>query len=169
MTQALPHLDGLGDIPADYEHVQKNIVPGDELAVPGGLFKWYDVHRDGQEVAKDVRDEAREYLRDEAAAGRLGLRGELGFILNHRAGDKYFVLVGVWRNNNEFWQTLYFKDDAGFQPYPVPDGAPRPTQEVVELDATSHERRAWSRYLTSARDEAAKRAYIEDRCTGILV
>ncbi|MET9295713.1 hypothetical protein [Streptomyces sp. NPDC003077] len=169
MTQALPQLADLGNIPADYVHVRKNIRPADLLTVPGAIFKWYDVYADDRDVPKDVREEAREYLAAEAAAGRLELRGEIGFTLLHRAGDKYFLLVCVWRNNNEMWQGLFYKDDAGFLPYPLHEGVPRPTQEVVELDATSHERRGWSRYLQSTRDEAAKRAYLDDLCRGFLV
>jgi hypothetical protein len=60
-------------------------------------------------------------------------------------------------------------DTEAFQVYPTREGILRPTQCVLELDATSHERRAWSRYLRSSRDEAAKLAYQEDRCTGQLV
>ncbi len=67
------------------------------------------------------------------------------------------------------WQTLYCRGDDGFQPYPPRDGQLKPTQNIFELDATAHERRAWSRYPTSARVEVAKLAYLEDRCTGQLV
>ena len=87
----------------------------------------------------------------------------------HLDGEGYFLLVCVWRNTNELWQVLYGRDDTGFHPYPPKDGALRPNQNIFELDATAHERRAWSRFLTSARDEAARAAYVADRCTGVLV
>ncbi len=57
----------------------------------------------------------------------------------------------------------------GFQPYPQRESLLKPTRDISEFDATAHERRAWSTYLSSARDQQAKRAYIEDRCTGVLV
>ncbi|MDQ0938496.1 hypothetical protein QFZ67_000201 [Streptomyces sp. V1I1] len=41
-------------------------------------LKWYDVHHTELAVAPEVREEARGFLRAEAAAGRLDLRNELG-------------------------------------------------------------------------------------------
>jgi hypothetical protein len=37
---------------------------------------------------------------------------------------------------------IYSKDEGTFKPYLIPDHGFRPVQEVVELDATAHERRA---------------------------
>ncbi|GHH75872.1 hypothetical protein ACFRKE_16050 [Kitasatospora indigofera] len=169
MTQAIPNLGELGSIPAEYVHTEKTIRPDEELLLPTAVFKWYDIFRADQDVPKDVREEAQDWLRSEEAAGRLELRQEIGYALLHRAGDKYFLMICVWRNINELHTGLYFKDDAGFLPYPVRAEVPRPTMDILELDVTSHERRGWSRYLSSDRDEAAKQAYLDDRCTGILV
>ena len=89
--------------------------------------------------------------------------------MNHRDGDKFFMIVCVWRQRDEMWSGIYFKDQEGFQPYVYKPGPLRATGAVTELDAVAHERRGWSRYLTSARDTAAKRAYLDDVCTGELV
>ncbi|MFF3906410.1 hypothetical protein ACFYZJ_10415 [Streptomyces sp. NPDC001848] len=169
MTQILPHLDGLADYPADWIHRAKRIFPGEPLLLPGACLKWYDIRAEGLDATPEVSAEARDFLREEAAAGRLEFRQELGFVLLHRDGGKYFMLVCVWRDKNEMWQGLYYKDDAGFLPYPPKPGFLRPTQSIEELDATAHERRGWSRYLRSARDAAAKQAYLDDLCTGELV
>ena len=84
-------------------------------------------------------------------------------------GNGYFLLVVVWRDTNEMWQALYGLYDGGFSPYPPKDGPLKPTQNIFELDCTAHERRAWSRYLSSAREQSDKQAYLADLCTGILV
>jgi len=169
MTTTLSHLDELADYPADWRHTEKRIHPGENLSVPTGYLKWYDIRAADQDATPEVSDEARDFLRGEIEAGRLELRKELGYVLLHRCGDKYFMIVCIWRNKNEMCQAIYAKIDAGFGPYQFAPGALRATQEVVELDATSHERRGWSRYLLSNRDAAAKQAYIDDVCTGQLI
>lgn len=162
-------LGKLAEYPSDWTHVTKHITPGKVLDLPGACLKWYDIHLPGQAVHADVRDQAKAFLSAEAAAGRLVFQQEFGFVLLHRDGEKHFMLVSVWRDKNEMWQWLSFKDvTGGFRPYPRRESLLQPTRDIYELDATAHERRAWSRYLCSARDEDAKRAYIEDRCTGVL-
>jgi len=39
---------------------------------------------------------------------------------------------------------------------------------VWELGVVWHERHAWVRFLSSNRDEAAKRAYLNDRFSGLV-
>jgi hypothetical protein len=169
MTQAISALDDLAVISAEYRHEEKRIVPADDLRLPGAHLKWYDIYLAGRETPAEIREQARSFLRSEVEDGRLEFRGELGYAMLHLDGEGYFLLVITWRNTNEMWQVLYGRDDNRFRPYPPKDGALKPTQNIYELDCTAHERRAWSRYLASDRDEAAKQAYIADRCTGILV
>ncbi|MGK5729479.1 hypothetical protein [Streptomyces sp. URMC 124] len=169
MTRTKSSLDGLADYPADWAHRAKRIFPGEPLYLPGACLKWYDIRGADQDATPKVSAEARDFLAAETAAGQLEFHQELGFVLLHRDGAKYFMLVCVWRDRNEMWQGLYYKDDAGFLPYPPKAGFLRPTQSIEELDATAHERRGWSRYLLSARDHAAKQAYLGDLCTGELV
>ncbi|WP_438295838.1 hypothetical protein [Streptomyces sp. HUAS TT7] len=166
MTETIARL---ADIPSDYVHTEKSIVPADDLALPGAHLKWYDIYLAGRETPDEIREQARKFLSTEVEAGRLEFRDELGYAMLHLDGEGYFLLVVAWRNTNEMWQTLYGRDDNGFHPYPPKEGALKPTQNIFELDCTAHERRAWSRFLSSPRDEAAKQAYIDDKCTGILV
>ena len=168
MSHAATKLADLAVVPSDYDHRAKSIVPADDLVAPGIRLKWYDVHLPERETPAEIRDAAREFVTTEAAAGRLEFRDELGYAMLHLDGDGYFLLVCVWRNTNELWQKLYGHVDGGFVPYPPKEGALQATQNVYELDCTSHERRGWSRYLRSDRDEAARQAYLDDRCTGIL-
>lgn len=169
MTQSSARLGDPDTIPREYRHIEKSIVPGDDLLLPGAHLKWYDIHVCDRVPSAEMRHEAREFLCREVDAGRLELRDELGYAMLHLDGEGYFLLVCVWRNVNEMWQALYGRDEAGFHPYPPKDGALKPTQNVFELDTTAHERRAWSRYLTSDRGEADEQAYIADRCRGVVV
>jgi hypothetical protein len=169
MTEVASPLTTLAMIAAEHQHAEKSIIPAGDLSLPGAQLKWYDIRAAGRVIPDGLRGEAREFLRAETGAGRLEFRGELGYAMLHLDGEGFFLLVCVWRNKDEMWQVLYGHDDSGFHPYPPKDGALRPVQNVFELDATSHERRAWSRYLLSARDEAAKQAYLADKCTGVLV
>jgi hypothetical protein len=168
VTKAITTLDGLAEIPAGWTHVEKRIHPGEDLSLPGAYLKWYDIREAGQAATPEVSEQARQYLRTEAAEGRIRLQQELGYALLHHDGDGHYLIVGVWRSKDELWTGIFFRDTDGFKPYPAKPDALRATQNVVELDATSHERRAWARYLRSARDEAAKRAYVEDYCTGVV-
>jgi hypothetical protein len=160
-------LAGLGNVSADYRHTAKQVSPADGLALPGGYLKWYDIHRDDTTVPTDTRDQARDFLRSEASAGRLDLHDELGFVILHRCGeDFYYLLACTWRNDNEMWQTGYGRQGDEAFALVEHDGNHRATQCVWELAATVHERLAWTRFLLSERDEPAKRAYLSDVFTG---
>src|SRR5262245_16907853 len=166
MTKAMTELNGFADVPEDYVHQEKEIHPGEDLRLEGAYLKWYDIRPAADAATPEISEEAREYLRSEAAAGNLDLRGDLGYAMLHVDGG-YYLIVGLWRKD-ELWTGIFFRDTDGFTRYQVKPGAFRPTQSVVELDTTAHERRAWARFLRTSRDEAAKRAYIEDYCTGIV-
>ena len=168
MTSTTARLDALAAVPAGYRHTAKQILAADELDLPGARLKWYDIHPAGRPTPDRLREQARAFLRAEAGAGTLELRGELGYAMLHLDGEGYFLLVAVWRNTNELWQALYAHEGDGFVPYPPAPGPLRPTQNVFELDCTAHERRAWSRYLGSERAESDKLAYLADRCAGEL-
>jgi hypothetical protein len=168
MTQMISGLDELAEY-ADWTHQSQRCYPGEPLFLLDACLKWYDIRLDDQTAAPEVHDEAREYLRAQAAAGVIPFRKEFGFVLMHRYGEKFYMRVCVWRNKREMWQGLFYKHEEGFLPYPVKPGLIQPTQSIIELDATAHERRSWSRFLRSARDRAAKQAYLDDLCTGELV
>ena len=161
-------LKQLGAVRPDYHHVSKLVRPAESLMLDDALLKWYDVAPADARVPSGVRALARRNLRAGVRAGRLELSGDLGFVVLHRCGDDfYFLLVCTWRNDNELWETVWAKrgDDDEFKPWPV-EGTHRPTFCVWELGAVCHERKAWTRYLRSARDEAAKLAYARDTFEG---
>jgi hypothetical protein len=170
MTTSLPDLAQLGNIPAEYQHHDKLITPSDGLALPDAYLKWYEVRWPGAEIPAELGTDAREFLRAEAAAGRLDISGELGFVIHHLCGESfYFLIVCTWRNQNEMWETLYGQDLATGGGYRlIPQGSHLEVICVWELGAVLHEQQAWSRYLRSARDEQAKRAYLQDQFTGTV-
>jgi hypothetical protein len=162
-------LEPLGAVRPDYRHVEKHIRASESLMLDDALLKWYDIAPPDARVPGDVRTLARRNLRAAARSGAIALAPDLGFVILHRCGeDFYFLLVCTWRNDNELWVTVWAKDgdrEPEFHPWEV-EGTHRPTFCIWELAAVCHERQAWTRYLCSARDEAAKLAYLRDSYEG---
>jgi hypothetical protein len=154
-----------------YRHHPKETTPQAELELPGARLKWYDIHGAERPVPPAIREMAREHLLTEARAGRLGFDGELGFVLLHLCGEKfYFLIVCTWRGSNELWETVHYKENdatPGFSPF-ARDEPHKPTYCVWELGPVWHEKRAWEAFLTSARDGAAELAYLSDRFAGTV-
>ena len=73
--------------------------------------------------------------------------------------ERHHVLQFDFRGHGE--------SDPGFHPWPI-EGSHRPTFCVWELGAVAHERVAWSAYLSSARDEESRRAYLRDTFEGAV-
>jgi hypothetical protein len=169
MTVTLDDLATVGSvIDEGYHHVTKVVIPRPALALPNAYLKWYDLNRADQKVRAEVDTEAHEFIAAETAAGRLPISGDLGFVINHFSGEHiHLLLVFTWRGNNEMWESTYYKDVRDGQPFRLtPQGTHRATICVWEFGAVAHEHLAWTRYLRSARDEAAKQAYAESLFAG---
>lgn len=151
-------------VDAAYRHVPKQVTPGEALRAPGVHLKWYALHPQDRPVPEEITRLARAHLTDTP----LDARG-LGFVILHRCGSGfYFLIVCTWRNNNEMWQTVFHKDGdamAEFALFPR-DAAHKPTLCVWEMVPASYEHQAWSRFLTSARDEAAAERWMADLYAG---
>lgn len=147
-----------------YVHYAKKVTPGALLELPKTLLKWYDLHTDERPVPAEIAQLARTYLE----ATPLEAAG-LGFVLLHRCGEGfYFLIVGTWRNSNELWETVFYKNGdemTSFAPF-ARDDAHKPTFCVWELVPVWHEQQAWQRFLSSARDEASATAWFDDRYAG---
>jgi hypothetical protein len=152
----------MGSVDPSYRHIRKLIVAGRPLSVPGAELKWYDLRRPEAEIGSELREQARAFVRAEVETGTLKFDDELGFVILHRVGDAYLLLVMVWRNENELWETVYFDTGEGFQRIDFP-GVLKGTYCVWELGVVGHEQQAWIRYLFSERDERARAAYRADR------
>jgi hypothetical protein len=154
-----------------YRHVYKRIQSAPCLELGETTLKWYDLAPAEAPVPDEIRALARADLRGAAEDGTLGLAEELGFVILHRCGESfYFLLVCTWRNENELWEAVWAKDgedDVFFRPWPL-EGAHRPTFCVWELGAVCHERQAWSEYLRSPRDDAARNTYLRSSYEGVV-
>lgn len=149
----------------DYVHRDKFCWPGEAIEAGAARLKWCEVAPRDQPVPGAIRAMAR------TAVEVMDVPGELGFVILHRCGQSfYFLIVSMWRGNNEVWETVYAKkDDAdpGFALWPRPEPH-LPTFCVWELGAVWAEQQAWKRYLLSTRDEAAKQAFLDDRFEGVV-
>jgi hypothetical protein len=158
-------------VDAQYRHYPKVFTPKPELALGAARLKWYQLAKEATPVEPATDRLARDYLEAEFKAGRLALDGELGFVVLHRCGtDFYFLLVSTWRNSNELWESVLYKDGGRMRTFDRFEfqGHHRGTFCVWELGAVWHEQQAWSRYLSSARDEAARATYLADLHSGIV-
>jgi hypothetical protein len=168
MIQPATHLADILEtdlgIDPGYRHVPKLVTPGEPLEPAGAVLKWYGLHP----VDRPVPEEVTRLARARLLSAPLEARG-LGCVILHRCGnDFYFLIVCTWRNSNEVWQTVFYKDGdrmADFEIFPR-EGAHKPMLCVWELVPVWHEQQAWVRFLTSSRDEAAGRAWLEDRFSG---
>jgi hypothetical protein len=168
-TQTIPNLSQLGNVvPEGYLYYEKVVTPGDNLALTHAYLKWYDLYPDDAAITPEQSAEARAYLAAEVEAGRLKLENELGFVILHRAGSVLLLLLTTWRNTNEMWESTYVKPvgQAGSYTQIGFDSIHRATYCVWELGVVWHERHAWTRFLSSKRDDAAKLDYIHDHFSG---
>lgn len=141
----------------DYKHMRKLLTSGEPIVTPQIRLKWYGLHPADRPIPYEVTREARAVTAREIPAEA----GELGFVILHRVGDNYLLLINTWRNENELWETVYFKTDGPFELVKM-DDTHKATFCVWEMGALVHEQQAWITYLFSGRDEAAARVYLDD-------
>jgi hypothetical protein len=161
-------LAGYGEFPSSYVHEERTVVAGRPLPVAGGVLKWYDVHRDGRPIPESEIAAARAFVQAEAGAGRFEADYGFGHVIHHQSGGGTFLLVGFWRGHNELWETVYTRSTADPTAAWEPESGTRvhPVACVWEMTPIWHERNAWTRFLFSARDAAAKMAYLADVMNG---
>lgn len=151
-------------IEVDYRHKSKQVTPLDPLVNPDALLKWYGIHVADRTITDEMTQLARRYLL------KIPLEAEgLGFVLPHRCGeDFYFLIVCTWRNSNELWETVFYKDGEtmpDFVPFPR-DGVHKPMLCVWEMVPAWHEQQAWTDFLNSPRDEAAVGTWVNNCFAG---
>ena len=151
-------------IDAGYGHKAKQVTPLAPLTLPAAVLKWYSVHENSCPIPAAVTEAARRQL----TAAAMEAQG-MGFAILHRCGESfYFLIVCTWRNSNELWQTVLYKDRDAATEFALfsRDKAHKPTLCVWELVPVWHEQQAWSRFLTSARNEAAAQQWLQDCFAG---
>jgi hypothetical protein len=166
----IANIENLGNhVVENYGHSKKLVIPQDDLSLPNAYLKWYDVCRLDKTITPELAQESRAFIQQEAETGRLKLENDLGFVILHLAGSVAMLIICTWRNENEIWESHYFKflNTGGSYEAQEPRGH-RPMWCVWELIPIWHERNAWTRYLFSKRDTEAKYAYINDRFAGLM-
>lgn len=166
----IPALSSLGNVPPDYVHHDRWVQPGELLAIPGALLKWYNIGRSGVPISDEMVTAARNFLIAEVETGKLNLGYGLGFVFLHDCAGITFLSLGVWHNHNELWRIAYERvpgDPLDGYRVGAYDEPIKPMLCVWELTPVWHERNAWSRFLFSARDTTAKQAYLDDTLSGI--
>ncbi|MGB3330958.1 MAG: hypothetical protein WBA46_18480 [Thermomicrobiales bacterium] len=162
-------LSPLGLLDADTRVFPKDVRPGPPVVLPDAVLKWYGMAEAGTDLAT-LEHAARAFLAAESAAGSLVLENGLGFVELHHCSTVAFLIVMTWRHNNELWQTSYLADLTATEPVFVrvteTAHGHRPMLCIWELVPVWHERGAWIRYIGSARDDAARRAWLEEVYTG---
>jgi len=152
-------------IGASYQHRPKWVVPGPVIEPFGATLKWYALHPEQDPVPEEITRLARTRL----TAAPLEARG-LGFVVLHRCEqDFYFLMACTWRNSNELWETVFYKDGDAMQRFEIfpREAAHKPVFCVWELIPVCHEQQAWRRFLASARDVRAAQAWLHDVYTGV--
>jgi hypothetical protein len=151
-------------VPEDYRHDPKLVVPGVVIEPFGATLKWYELHPAEQPVPEPIARLARTQL----TTAPLAARG-LGFVVLHRCErDFYFLIVCTWRNCNELWESVFYKDGPTMQSFELfpREAAHKPVFCVWELVPVWHEQLAWRRFLASARDLQAARTWLNDVYAG---
>lgn len=147
-----------------YQHVVKHVRAGEPLALSRALLKWYEVHPVDRPVPQEISALARKAFDD----GALRVNG-FGFVVLHRCGDRfYFLIACTWRNENELWQTVWYKDGDAMSAFAeFPREAPHlPTFCVWELAPVWREQQSWTRFLRSPRDDEAANRWLGERYEG---
>ena len=162
LTEVLANRLGVA---STYRHEPKQVCHGEPVAKSSCMLKWYEVFHAGTPVSDDIRALARAPIED----GRIGVDG-FGFVVLHRCGKGfYFLVVITWRNENELWETIWYKDGESMREFEeLPRvGTHKVTLCVWELAPVWHERQSWVSFLSSKRDLAAAEQWLSDLYGGV--
>lgn len=122
-------------------------------------FKWYDLASDPSEVSQQDIDSARVCI--ENAEENFKNIDDLGFVIMHRCGENYLLLVCTWRSENELWESVYYDGSGKFEIWDR-NKTHLPTYCVWEMGIVYHESQSWKKYLGSGREEKDKEEYLND-------
>jgi hypothetical protein len=166
-VNTVPNIASLGNVvPEGYRYYEKIITPAEGLSLPTAYLKWYSLYPEDAPITPEQEAEARAFLAEQIET--LNFDGDLGFVILHRTGKYLLLLLTTWRNTNEMWESVFYKEAnglAGYVPNPQ-EGIHKGTYCVWELGAVWHERHEWVKFLSSERDDAAKLAYVNSHFSG---
>ena len=151
-------------VASTYVHEPKEVTAGPPLDLPSAKLKWYELHSPGRPVPAEIAALAHRPF----VNGAVDVQG-LGFVILHRCGESfYFLIANTWRNENELWETVWFKDGDAmpeFAEFPR-HTAKLPTYCVWELAIVGSERQSWIQYLRSGRGDDAAGTWLRELHSG---
>lgn len=148
-----------------YRHYEKVIRSHGVIDPAISRLKWYDINRSDQPTEQAIRDLAQRFVSRKLASDDRPTAEELGFVLLHRCGERfYFLGLCTWRGNNELWKTIYYLETDTMEDFALfPQDEPhRDTFCVWELAVVGYEMQAWTTYLTSNRTDQDADRYLTE-------
>ncbi|MCQ9641661.1 hypothetical protein MP478_19955 [Chryseobacterium sp. WG14] len=144
----------------------RNTAYPSKYASPKGIFnvgktrfKWYDLAGNLSEISsQDIRNAQ---LAIENAEENFQDIDDLGFVIMHRCGENYLLLVCTWRSENELWESVYHDGSGTFEIWNR-NKTHLPTYCVWEMGIVYYESRAWKKYLGTERKENDQELYLQD-------
>lgn len=137
-----------------------------KYAAPKGLFtvgntrfKWYDLATDPADISQQDLQNARICI--ENAGENFQTTDDLGFVIMHRCGENYLLLICTWRSENELWESVYYDGTGKFEIWDR-NKTHLPTYCVWEMGIVYHESQAWKRFLGTDRGENSRQDYLND-------
>ena len=137
-----------------------------KYAYPKGIFtvgktrfKWYNLAKDPAEVSSQDIHHAKVCI--ENAQEHFQNIDDLGFVIMHRCGENYLLLVCTWRSENELWESVYYNGSGNFEVWDR-NKTHLPTYCVWEMGIVYHESQAWKKHLGTARYESHKVEYLNN-------
>ncbi|WP_284462196.1 hypothetical protein [Chryseobacterium sp.] len=122
-------------------------------------FKWYNLAKDPAEVSSQDIHHAKVCI--ENAQENFQNIDDLGFVIMHRCGENYLLLVCTWRSENELWESVYYNGSGNFEVWDR-NKTHLPTYCVWEMGIVYHESQAWKKHLETARYESHKVEYLNN-------
>lgn len=129
------------------------------------LLKWYDVYSKDMPIPSQIKHAARATVE----SGQMDVHG-LGFVVLHRCGtDFYFLIACSWRNENELWEAVWYKNGDSMESFAefTRDRPQKPTFCVWELAPVAYERDCWKQFLQSARRKTDVKDWLSRQYSGI--
>ncbi len=133
--------------------------PKEIFTVGKTKFKWYDLASDPAAISSQDITDAKVCI--ENAEENFQKKDDTGFVIMHRCGEHYLLLVCTWRSENELWESVYYNGSDKFEIWDR-NKTHLPTYCVWEMGIVYYESRSWKKYLGSGREEQDKEKYLND-------
>lgn len=126
-------------------------------------FKWYNLAADPSVISSQDIINAQTCI--ENAGENFQDKDDPGFVIMHRCGENYLLLVCTWRSENELWESVYYDGSGTFEAWDR-NKIHLPTYCVWEMGIVYHESKAWKKFLGTDRAAIYQQQYLDDLFEG---